>query len=365
MSASKAEVIDLTETHALPEPHLHVSDDPSSSQPVRRSTRSRKKTETFTIESAQRSSVVSEKEKRLEQFPYCSPEELGINPTSILNIRIHPVALALITFHAHLTKTEIIGYLGGFITEDFGKRELLIAEAFPAKQVRPSDLAKTGRSAFSEVEALPESTIEIANRMEAKGMRVVGWYHSHPDKAFTTEPSRVDIENQLNYQTHVYKDDPFVAAIIAPYNEDLPDHNPDVQFFRVFAENAPLQLPFEVCYARLSQYLERANSSPTKFPLDAFMGECYDLTSEYAMFGRRSRLDKVWRNEILGIDKLKRALDDLVTADDQTEQEQLYRSAVETLVQAVRRAWTESAEQDLEKQRQNNAKKRKKRGRQW
>eukprot|EP00178_Gracilaria_changii_P001271 TRINITY_DN1177_c0_g1_i1.p1 TRINITY_DN1177_c0_g1~~TRINITY_DN1177_c0_g1_i1.p1 ORF type:complete len:352 (+),score=56.82 TRINITY_DN1177_c0_g1_i1:138-1193(+) len=346
----RTELIDLTDTPL----------------PLRRSTRTRRQTEPFTVEVDQRTAAkLTPKEQRLEQLPYCTAEQLGIDPLTVPYIRVHPVALALITFHAHLTKTEIIGYLGGFVTHVGTRCEILVAEAFPARQVKPSDLAKTGRSAFSEVEALPESTIEIASRVEAKGMRVVGWYHSHPDETFTTEPSRVDIENQQNYQQHVYKDDPFVAAIIAPYNEQLPDHHPDIQFFRVSADEVPLQMPFEVCYARLAQHLHPRTPGAITFPLDAFMGECYDLISEYSAFGRRARLEKEWRHQVLGFVKLKRALHEIVQSQQLSEQEQLYRSAVDSLVLAVERAWTESSEQELERRRQNAAKKRKKRSRRW
>ncbi|CAN8072157.1 unnamed protein product [Agarophyton chilense] len=351
MSREHAELIDLTDAAA---------------QPLRRSTRNRKQTEPFTIHVDQRPVAnQSAKEQRLEQLPYRTAEELGVDPLTVPYIRVHPVALALITFHAHLTKTEIIGYLGGFVTHVGPRCEILIAEAFPARQVKPSDLAKTGRSAFTEVEALPESTIEIASRAEAKGMRVVGWYHSHPDETFTTEPSRVDIENQQNYQQHVYKDDPFVAAIIAPYNDQLPDHHPDIQFFRVSAQQSPLQMPYEVCYSRLAQHLHPSTPHDTTFPLDAFMGECYDLISEYSAFGRRARLDKEWRNQVLGVSKLKRALHDIVQSSQPSQQELLYRSAIDALVVAVEQAWNDSSEQELERRRQNTAKKRKKRSRRW
>ncbi|KAI0561531.1 Histone H2A deubiquitinase MYSM1 [Gracilaria domingensis] len=359
-SNNRTELIDLTDAHVLPDPV------PAVAQPLRRSTRTRRQTEPFTIDVDERTAAkLSAKEQRLEQLPYCTAEQLGIDPLTVPYIRIHPIAVALITFHAHLTQTEIIGYLGGFVTNVGSNCEILIAEAFPAQNVKPSDLAKTGRSAFSEVEALPESTIEIASRAEAKGMRILGWYHSHPDETFTTEPSRVDIECQHDFQQHIYKDDPFVAAIIAPYNEQLPDHRPDLQFFRVSAGDAPLQMPFEVCYSRLAQHLYPLRPHAITFPLDEFMGECYDLVSEYSTFGRRVRLEKEWRDDVLGVVKLKRALYEIVQSQQLSEQEKLYHSAVDSLVLAVEQAWKDSAEQELEKRRQNAAKKRKKRSRRW
>ncbi|PXF47960.1 Histone H2A deubiquitinase MYSM1 [Gracilariopsis chorda] len=362
MPSSQKECIDLTESGITEDANYSSP----SNVPLRRSTRARRQTEPFTIEvSQQRESKQAQSQQRLEQVPYQTAEQLGLEASVVPFVRVHPVALAMITFHAHLTKTEIIGYLAGFETEVDNKKEILIAEAFPAKQVKPSDLAKTGRSAFTEVEALPESTIEIAARVSAKGMRVVGWYHSHPDETFTTEPSRVDIENQRNYQHLVYKDEPFVAAIIAPYNEDLPDHRPDVEFFRVWAEECALKLSYEVCYNGLVQYLRATtvgNGGEISFPLDSFMGECYDLITEYSSFGRRVRLDKNWRADVLGVDKLKRALCDLVAEFD-CEQVALYRSAVDAIVEAVDKAWKESAFRELERRRENAARKRRKRRR--
>ena len=45
------------------------------------------------------------------------------------------------------------------------------------------------------VEMDPISAIEIQSSIEADGFSVIGWYHSHPK--FKTNPSNIDIENQL------------------------------------------------------------------------------------------------------------------------------------------------------------------------
>lgn len=50
----------------------------------------------------------------------------------------------------------------------------------------------------------PVSEMEAREVFEQKGLRVVGWYHSHP--TFEPEPSIRDIENQTSYQVsfHLY-----------------------------------------------------------------------------------------------------------------------------------------------------------------
>ena len=60
------------------------------------------------------------------------------------------------------------------------------------------------------------SEITTIERLRQKGLRVVGWYHSHP--VFRPEPSLRDIENQQNFQ-HFNRDEhsgsePFVGFII-------------------------------------------------------------------------------------------------------------------------------------------------------
>ena len=44
----------------------------------------------------------------------------------------------------------------------------------------------------------PVSQVTARNSIAAHGLKVVGWYHSHP--TFQPDPSVTDIENQGNYQ---------------------------------------------------------------------------------------------------------------------------------------------------------------------
>lgn len=48
----------------------------------------------------------------------------------------------------------------------------------------------------------PVSEMQAREWFEAKGLTVVGWYHSHP--AFVAIPSIRDIETQMSYQVIKY-----------------------------------------------------------------------------------------------------------------------------------------------------------------
>ena len=75
---------------------------------------------------------------------------------------------------------------------------------------------------------------DIVEALDRDGLRVVGWYHSHP--VFDTHPSLRDVENQANYQ-RLFRDDeggvPFVGAIVGPYATLNPDLSSDVRWFHV------------------------------------------------------------------------------------------------------------------------------------
>eukprot|EP00740_Mantoniella_antarctica_P000604 CAMPEP_0181391866 /NCGR_PEP_ID=MMETSP1106-20121128/26276_1 /TAXON_ID=81844 /ORGANISM="Mantoniella antarctica, Strain SL-175" /LENGTH=591 /DNA_ID=CAMNT_0023512931 /DNA_START=136 /DNA_END=1910 /DNA_ORIENTATION=- len=103
-------------------------------------------------------------------------------------------AALVMDFHAHLCSTEIIGFLGG--TWDAAARTLHVMRALPARRLL---LAGAGEDSSVEVELDPASVPEIVDTLHTAGLKVVGWYHSHP--VFFTHPSIRDIENQANYQS--------------------------------------------------------------------------------------------------------------------------------------------------------------------
>ena len=65
--------------------------------------------------------------------------------------------------------------------------------------------------------------------MKGKGMKCVGWYHSHP--TFAAIPSRIDLENQSSYQKLV--GGPFVGGIVSPYNPERAQLKSELNWFAV------------------------------------------------------------------------------------------------------------------------------------
>lgn len=142
-------------------------------------------------------------------------------------LTVHANALLVADFHAHLSDSEIIGFLGGHwdaVTRRTCslrraqkrvslRAGLVVTEAFPCKTVA-SDDDVVDRSI--NVEMSPESDVAVREEIERKSLQVVGWYHSHP--VFQPDPSIRDIENQASYQ-HLCRDhtsgvEPFVGLII-------------------------------------------------------------------------------------------------------------------------------------------------------
>ncbi|KAJ2162168.1 hypothetical protein GGF46_000910 [Coemansia sp. RSA 552] len=128
---------------------------------------------------------------------------------------VHTNAQLEMDFHAHLMLSEVIGLLGG--CWDPSARVLTVLRALPCTALESGD-------AHTNVEMDPESELVVRHQITDAGLRVVGWYHSHP--TFRPDPSIIDIENQTAYQT-LFRDsdsteEPFVGAIVGPYDPELP-----------------------------------------------------------------------------------------------------------------------------------------------
>ncbi|KAJ2714686.1 hypothetical protein H4R19_001598 [Coemansia spiralis] len=128
---------------------------------------------------------------------------------------VHTNAQLEMDFHAHLMLSEVIGLLGG--RWDAAARVLVVARAFPCAALETTD-------AHTNVEMDPGSELVVRHQITDAGLRVVGWYHSHP--TFRPDPSIIDIENQTAYQK-LFRDsesaeEPFVGAIVGPYDPELP-----------------------------------------------------------------------------------------------------------------------------------------------
>jgi protein MYSM1 len=111
-------------------------------------------------------------------------------------VELGSAALLVCELHAHLSSNEVIGLLGGeWLPQE---RRLVVRRAFPCRSLRADDGSGEALDGGVEVEMDPSSEVELRAEVTACGLRVVGWYHTHP--VFEPRPSVRDLRNQLNYQ---------------------------------------------------------------------------------------------------------------------------------------------------------------------
>ena len=122
--------------------------------------------------------------------------------SSMPMVLIESEAMFIMSLHAHLCSDEVIGWIGGLITDDC----IEIKGAYPVKALAHDN----GRI---NVEMDVEDALNVRTEIENHGLKIVGWYHSHP--TFDVMPSVIDIDNQVNYQE--ISTEYFLGAIIGPY----------------------------------------------------------------------------------------------------------------------------------------------------
>ncbi|PRP81238.1 hypothetical protein PROFUN_02072 [Planoprotostelium fungivorum] len=186
-------------------------------------------------------------------------------------LNVHSNVLLIADFHAHLATTEIIGYLAG--RWDAKEKLITVTSAFPCKSLCTS-------GAEVQVEMDPECEIVVREEIEKSGLRVVGWYHSHP--TFQPDPSLRDIENQTNYQNFIREEEtlaePFVGAIVSSYDIRMPNwfHIKHMQDCR----GQPMQVQREIIQEDLSP------------ETDLKLQKLLDM---YRAFSTRIEPDDLWR----------------------------------------------------------------------
>ncbi|GFO12957.1 mpn domain protein [Plakobranchus ocellatus] len=143
-------------------------------------------------------------------------------------------------FHCHLTKSEVVGYLGG--RWDCQKQHLSIEQAFPAK----CRLGDKDRSSIVEE--------EIRRSMRQKEMMVVGWYHSHP--TCPPDPSLRDLDCQMAYQLRMRGSGaiylPCVGFILSPFEKFPPKQDSKIQAYWVMPNlehPTSFNIPMHVTYS--------------------------------------------------------------------------------------------------------------------
>ncbi|CAD7685784.1 unnamed protein product [Nyctereutes procyonoides] len=134
----------------------------------------------------------------------------AINKFQPFNVAISSNVLFLLDFHSHLTRSEVVGYLGG--RWDINSQMLTVLRAFPC------------RSRLGDVDMAASMEEEIYQSLLLRGLSLVGWYHSHPHSPAL--PSLQDIDSQMDYQLRLQGSSngfqPCLALLCSPYYSGNP-----------------------------------------------------------------------------------------------------------------------------------------------
>lgn len=137
---------------------------------------------------------------------YASNVNLDSSEIQPFDVKVCPDVAFITDLHSHVSNSEVIGLLGG--KYDHVEKCLYIQAAFPCKSTERAD------GGFTDVEMDPVSQAVTGEAIGQHGMKLVGWYHSHP--TFQPDPSVTDIKNQERFQMSM--DHPFVGLIVGTYD---------------------------------------------------------------------------------------------------------------------------------------------------
>lgn len=154
-------------------------------------------------------------------------------------VHISGQAMALMRLHAILSPgKEIIGLIGGKIS--------FVKEAMPILDVSEALPCKTSAASSIECDMDAVSEMQASELLQAQGLCILGWYHSHP--GFDPDPSIRDIETQSVYQDafRSSQDDgldwePFVGVIVSP-----PSRVECLHLAHDSGDRIPLKVPIEI-----------------------------------------------------------------------------------------------------------------------
>lgn len=159
------------------------------------------------------------------------------------------------------------------------------------------------------VEMDPEDQLARVDEAMKAGLRLVGWYHSHP--SFAAAPSLIDIYNQVLQQNAHREDEgveeegesrhaePYIAAIVSPYDTRARSLNSSLAWFYVdhFPGAVPAegQHPDEVGCVAKSLVVEALNKPLGQLDnLPAMQREMEELAKRYAQLPDRANLEAPW-----------------------------------------------------------------------
>ncbi|XP_020487536.2 histone H2A deubiquitinase MYSM1 isoform X1 [Labrus bergylta] len=153
----------------------------------------------------QKTSKSSKLRESLDPFQLIPCRTFGEEVQEPFQVIVCAETLLIMDMHAHVSRGEVIGLLGGTFNEE--EKVLKICAAEPCNSV----------STGLQCEMDPVSQTQACEVLSSLGFSVVGWYHSHP--SFHPNPSVRDINTQDQFQSYFSRGGaPFIGMIVSPYD---------------------------------------------------------------------------------------------------------------------------------------------------
>lgn len=137
-------------------------------------------------------------------------KEYSVDNCQPFQLRIAPMAEAVIDFHSHLCHNEVTGVLLGTFDKETNTVNILIAIPMEAND----------KDTVAKVEMNDDGLVKKIQKFQTKDaeIQMMGSYHSHPD--FDPRPTIID----TLYATReaVGSSHPCIQCIVSPYNQDAP-----------------------------------------------------------------------------------------------------------------------------------------------
>ncbi|MXQ83867.1 hypothetical protein E5288_WYG002382 [Bos mutus] len=214
----------------------------------------------------------------------------AINKFQPFNVAVSSNVLFLLDFHSHLTRSQVVGYLGG--RWDINSQMLTVLRAFPC------------RSRLGDAETAATVEEEIYQSLLLRGLSLVGWYHSHPHSPAL--PSLQDIDKQMDYQLRLQGSSngfqPCLALLCSPYYSGNPGPESKISPFWVMPppEQRPSDygIPMDVEMAYVQD----------NFLTNDILHEMMLLVEFYRGAPDFIRFQEPWNQEHTYLDKLKISL---------------------------------------------------------
>lgn len=221
----------------------------------------------------------------------------AINKFQPFNVAMSSNVLLLLDFHSHLTRSEVVGYLGG--RWDINSQMLTVLKAFPC------------RSRLGDVETAATMEEEIYQSLLLRGLSLVGWYHSHPHSPAL--PSLQDIDTQMDYQLRLQGSSngfqPCLALLCSPYYSGNP--GPESKIAPFWVMPPPEQRPSDY---GIPMDVEMAYVQDS-FLTNDILHEMMLLVDFYKGAPDLVRFQEPWSQEHSYLDKLKISLGSRMSKD--------------------------------------------------